>query len=120
MYMNQIELFFFFLICFSLILNGVGSESYTSQNPKERIFEKERLETLKDTIEVSGYVTYINPEIDGDYHLRLKTEDTSLLVKRNYTQQDSCLVLEIVCGKGSIFTACNGYKNLIPVPKIGT
>ena len=46
-------------------------------------------------------------------------EDDSLLVRGNHLFQDGCLVLEIVCGKGSFHSICNNYNNLISLPKIG-
>ena len=92
-----------------------------SQNPKEFVYEKERLKILKENIEVFGTIKFIKGELDGDYHFRLKLseEADSLLIKNNFKYQDSCLVLEIVCGKGSFHTICNGYINPIPLPKVG-
>ena len=105
----------FFLFFFLLNLAVFG------QNPKEVVYEKERLIILKENVEVFGTIMFIKGELDGDYHFRLKLseEADSLLVKNNFKYQDSCLVLEIVCGKGSFHTICNGYTNLIPLPKIG-
>ena len=106
--------FFLFLFFFSFSLFGGDFD-----NPKKHIYNESRLRVLKDSITLIGVITHIHPEIDGDYHLRLKIKETGLLVKRNFTKQDGCLVLEIVCGKGSVFTICNGYKNCVPLPKVG-
>ena len=93
-----------------------------SQDIFEHIYDKGRLVLIKDSMVVFGMITFIRPEIDGDYHIRLRmsSDCDNLLCRKNFTYQDSSLILEIVCGKGSIFTICNGYKNLIPLPKIGT
>lgn len=106
-----------FLICLIFFLSSF-SFSF-GQNPREHVYSKERLILLKDSVTVEGIITLIHPEIDGDYHLRLKIKETNLLVKRNDTKQDGCLVLEIVCGKGCVFTACNEYKNCVPLPRLG-
>jgi hypothetical protein len=106
----------FFLILFSLT-----SIKTFAQNLFDFVYDKERLEIIKDSMTVFGVISWIHGEVDGDYHLRLKMPRIcdSLLSERNCSKQDSSLVLEIICGKGSVFTICNNYKNSIPLPKVG-
>lgn len=110
---------FFYLLSFFLFLPF----RIFSQNPVNFIYDKERLVILKDSMTVYGIIKHIKGEVDGDYHLRLKLVDSrqedTLLVERNYTKQDGCLVLEIICAKNSVFSICSGYENQIPLPKVG-
>lgn len=89
--------------------------------PKNHIFNSDRLITLKDTT-FTGIVTYVHSELDGDYHVRLKLADTNfILLPNNYSKQDSCMILEIVCAHKAIFPmscSCKGYINKIIIPKI--
>ncbi len=107
--MRFVSFIFFFLLFFS----SFGG------NPREHIYNKSRLKVLSDSITLCGIITSIHPEIDGDYHLHLRIKETNLLAKRNFIDEDGCLVLEIICGKGSVFTICNKYENKIPLPKVG-
>jgi len=88
-------------------------------SPVYRIYQPNRLHILEQNKIVSGVVKKVDYTIDGDIHIRLDVIDKSLLVKRNITKEDGCLVLEIVCGCKSIFPVCKGYKNNILVPNVG-
>lgn len=98
----------------------IGSVIIAQNDPKKHIFKSDRLVMLKDT-EITGIVTYIHAELDGDYHIRLKTSDKLILSSNNYSKQDSCLILEIICAHKTIFPmscSCKGYMNKITIPKI--
>ena len=92
-----------------------------AHNPRNFVYEKERLKIIKDSVTLYGIITYIKGELDGDFHLRLKMNDSLnyLLSKNNFRFQDSCLVLEIVCGKSSFHSICNEYENSIDLPAVG-
>ena len=87
--------------------------------PCEKVYNPSRLKTLQKEKTVTGIVRKVNGEFDGDIHIRLYIKDKTLLTKNNLKNEDSCLVLEIVCAKESIFSICNGYKNKIPIPRVG-
>jgi len=87
--------------------------------PVRRIHHPYRLYLLDPYKKVTGVVKKVDQTIDGDIHIRLDIDDKTLLVERNYKKEDSCLVLEIVCGCKSIFPICNGYENKILVPNVG-
>lgn len=87
-------------------------------NPLKHVHEPYRLALLEYNKTVIGKVKYIEESIDGDIHIRLMVSDKTILIKNNFEQEDSCLVLEIVCGCKSIFKICKNYVNEIQTPKI--
>lgn len=92
-------------------------------NPNKHVYDSERLQIIKDTEKVKGTVLAIYNEIDGDYHIRLRMNKNDIrLSHRNYTKQDSCIVLEIVCGHKAIFPiscTCKDYTNKVLIPDVG-
>jgi hypothetical protein len=108
-----------FLVLLVLSISLTGGKP---NDPTKHIYEPERLKIIKDTETVCGTVVYIRSEEDGDYHIRLKMNPCSVsLSHKNYTKQDSCIVLEIICEHKSIISncKCDDYINKIKVPKIG-
>ena len=87
--------------------------------PCEHIHHSWRLYVIEPHKEVSGRVMSVEPEVDGDYHINLKIQDLSLLSDKNIKNEDTCLVVEVICAHASIFSACKNYKNNIPIPSIG-
>ena len=85
----------------------------------ERVYNPYRLLLLEPNKTVRGYVKKVSHEFDGDAHIRLKITDLSLLTKRNFKDEDSCLILEIVCVEKSIMTLGSNYKNCLRIPKVG-
>ena len=88
-------------------------------DPVARIHSPYRLLLLDPYKTVIGVVKSVNKSIDGDINIRLAVTDYSLLTKNNIKKEDSCLVLEIVCGCKSVFKVCDGYINQIPIPNVG-
>lgn len=66
----------------------------------------QRLQMIKQDTTVSGKVTKIYRERDGDLHVYVQTAKQLLNV-------------EIICYNPKNATICNGYKNTIAKPKIG-
>ena len=109
-----------FLFIFIIFLCG---QLKAQEDPNEHIFEPERLVTQKDTMTVTGNVMGVFNELDGDYHIRLRMDSSYVkLSKKNFTKQDSCIILEIVCAHQAIFPiscTCKGYISRIEIPQIG-
>jgi hypothetical protein len=98
-----------FLFCFS-----------QQDNKWNHVHHPSRLNLLKKSITITGIVYRVAPYIDGDYDIEIRLDSCNyLLGPRNYTKQDSCLVVEIVCATKSIFSKCNCYENKILIPKKG-
>ena len=73
---------------------------------------------------VSGTIIGKHDNDDGDIHLQLRlTGNSNLLNSKNLTEQNGCLVLEIICAKkvtqADAIGPCSGYYNNVPVPGIG-
>jgi hypothetical protein len=89
------------------------------------VYWNKRLIIKKPCITVTGTVKAVINELDGDCHIRLKLDagQDSLMNAKNYSKEDSCFVVEIICqhtstqpGSGS---ACKGYVNNITEPTVG-
>ena len=108
---------FTLLIIFLLTFFSLKSQN----NHWNFVYSKDRLEILKDTIIVRGIIEYIHGELDGDFHIHLRLDSVYnyMLNKVNMKKQNGCLVLEIICGKPTIFSICQGYTNQIKIPSIG-
>ena len=113
-----------FLLSFLLIF-GIGTDSLTTHQLRfwEKVYDINRLVIYNHNISVSGVIYEVKKSFDGDIHLTLKLDSAStqkvFLVNKNYTKQDSCLVVEIICGHSTIFPICHMFDNPILVPKKG-
>jgi hypothetical protein len=87
--------------------------------PCNRVHHPKRLVVLDSSKTLNGKIEKVESDIDGDIHIRLKIQDTSLLVKNNYKNENGCMVGEIVCAVPSVFPICWFYKNKITIPKEG-
>jgi len=92
---------------------------FIGHDQDDLVHHPKRLKILEPSKEISGRVMNITGAADGDYHINLRIEDTSLLFANNIKKEDGCLVVEIVCAKKSIFKICKGQTNDIPIPRIG-
>ena len=87
--------------------------------PCNRVHHPKRLVILDSSKTLNGKIEKVESDIDGDIHIQLKIQDTSLLVKNNYKNENGCMVGEIVCAVPSVFPICWFYRNKITIPKEG-
>ena len=90
------------------------------------VYSPDRLQVHNSCQTVTGTVTRILQERDGDTHIRLQLDSTytGLLNDYNYMDQKGTLILEIVCAYSDItrqdaVSACQGYTNQVPIPSVG-
>ncbi len=109
----------YFILLTIFLLNSFSLKS--QKNNWDFVYSKDRLQVLKDTMIVRGTIEYIHGELDGDFHIHLRLDSVYnyMLNKVNIKKQNGCLVLEIICGKKSVFSICGGYTNKIEIPHIG-
>ena len=117
-----------YLKSFLLILTlGIGSSAFAQCDTTlwKHVYWSKRLIVKQKCLTVTGTVKTIFNELDGDCHIRIKLDagQDSLMNSKNFTKQDSCFVIEIVCEHnpkqpGSGY-ACKGYVNNVTVPTIG-
>ena len=89
------------------------------------VYDPERLEILDRCKTVTGVIAERNADEDGDEHMLLKLDkgQKALLLKKNWSKKEGCLVVEVVCvnnitrkrAKG----ACDGYVNNVQLPSVG-
>lgn len=91
----------------------------------KHVYNIHHLLVEKKCITVAGIVKKVKREKDGDYHIRLKImgNQDSLLNSKNISEQDTCLVVEIICAcevkQQDAVSACNGYVNTLRIPRKG-
>ena len=100
-------------------------------DPAAHVYHPDRLQVLNPCATVTGTIVRIRVEPDGDFHIQLRPDPTSLDSKGghwvnagNVSGQGGYLVLEPVCEnpvtQADAATACQGYHNPITVPPVGS
>jgi hypothetical protein len=147
---SMTKLILFCLACASLVLVGPGFghrqslrlPTYTTPNGSSftiassaipvcdslkwrYVYDPERLQIVEPCKVVTGVIVERNADPDGDEHMLLKLDkgQKDLLLKKNYSKKEGCLVVEVVCvnhitrkrAKG----ACTGYVNNVHLPQVG-
>lgn len=91
----------------------------------KHVYNSKRLKVIKPCTQVSGTVTFMKKEPDGDIHIRLKLDPQfeALLNARNKSVQHGALVIEPVCTKApkqkDAVGVCKGFQQSFPALKIG-
>jgi hypothetical protein len=89
------------------------------------VYNPTRLQQLAPCTSVTGVITESSADPDGDQHflLTLDPGQDKLVNKRNKKKKGGDIVLEIVCANPvslkKVKSACAGYSNRIPIPKVG-
>ena len=104
---------------FKLIIISVLTLFNVDDTIINRIHSPYRLLLLDPHKQVTGIVKKVERCLDGDIEILLSVTDSSLLAKNNYTKEDGCLVLEIICACKSVFPICKDYQNKILIPSVG-
>ena len=88
------------------------------------VWEPSRLKIIELCITVTGIITKVKADEDGDSHMRLRLDEgqENLLNEGNMEDKKGELVLEIVCAneiqKDKARKPCEGYINGIKIPKV--
>jgi hypothetical protein len=91
----------------------------------KRVYNPTRLTQVKACIVATGIIEESNVDPDGDQHFLMKLDagESGLLNKRNLKKKKGDLVVEIVCANPvklkKVAATCLGYKNTIPIPRVG-
>jgi hypothetical protein len=98
-------------------------------DPHAHVYSPDRLELLAACVRVIGTIDLVQPQPDGDYHVRLHLDAGQTCAGRpcldqdNLGQQDGDLLLEPVCEhevtRADAIAACDGYHNGLVVPAVG-
>jgi hypothetical protein len=89
----------------------------------EHVYEKQRLQVLEPCTAVEGRVVALHGSSDGDLHLSLDPDNSSVLNLINRVHGHGYLVVEVVCvypsGHENAKAACANYHPQITIPKAG-
>ncbi len=91
----------------------------------KHVYHPARLKVIRPCLTVTGTITHITREADGDIHIRLAPDpaDRWTLQPANVTGQHGDLVLEPVCERpptqADAKPACVGYRSTVVVPPVG-
>jgi len=89
-----------------------------------RVYRPQRLVVMNPCMVAEGTVVSVQPQDDGDLHILVNPDDTSILNDNNYRRQRGHLVVEPVCfvrtRHQSARRACRGFtQTYLPVPDPG-
>src|SRR6266566_811563 len=121
-----IKLFLFF-VCFIGVCPSCNAQSNLPCDTSlwNKIYKSGRLVVKEECKTVKGIIVSKKNEPDGDIHIKLKLDpgQNIILTKTNYSELDSCIIIEPICVNkvfqpGAI-RSCNGYINQIVIPVIG-
>ncbi|MEO7684789.1 MAG: hypothetical protein ABIU86_12740 [Gemmatimonadaceae bacterium] len=91
----------------------------------KHVYNPSRLQVLDQCKVVTGVITELGADDDGDEHMLLKLDagQESLINKKNVKKKQGNLVIEVVCAaKVTLATAvqsCRGYRASIALPIVG-
>lgn len=89
----------------------------------EHVYERKRLQVIEPCTAVEGRVVALHGSSDGDLHLSLDPDNSSILNFMNRVHGHGQLVVEVVClyppTYGNAKDACANYHPQITIPKPG-
>ena len=99
--------------------------SVCKSDPKDHVYNPDRLTLVDPCIQVTGTIEVIRNEPDGDYHILLKLDPDfeNLVNDGNKKLQRGDLVLEPVCEltvtQADAVSSCVGFSSDVPKPTVG-
>ncbi|SRR6266487_1301161 len=108
------------------VKTSASSANNCNQDLWSHVYNPSRLKILNPCLQVTGTISVIRVEKDGDDHvlLKLDTGQENLLNQENISQQKGDLVLEPVClhkvTQEDAISSCNGFTSGVVVPGVGT
>lgn len=115
------------LLSYSLMAAAAATQkSVTPQCDKslwQHVFLPTRLHIVNPCMITTGIIKSIQAENDGDFHIKLLTDNHSLINQANIKFENGDLVLEVICqnpvSRPEVGSACNNFNyppiNLPPV-----
>ena len=96
-----------FILLIFLLFVSIISFSQKDTSYWNHVHHQTRLVISSYDSTVVGRVMKVTRELDGDYHLIIRTDSTHTIVA------------EIICACRGVMVACKGYRNVIKIPKRG-
>lgn len=96
-------------------------ETECDTNLWRQVYSPERLYIVNPCVQITGVVSNIIANQDGDYHINIKPDNkyTGTVNLFNQVAWSGSLVAEIVCAHATREETCQGYENKIYLPKKG-
>ncbi len=92
--------------------------------PWAHVYHPQRLKVIDPCKTITGTIAAIKREADGDFHIRLTTDDPALVNQANIDHQHGDLVIEPICEnpvtQADAILACEGYLSVLRIPPVGT
>jgi hypothetical protein len=92
----------------------------------QHVYDPSRLQVIKNCVTVTGTITNIQAETDGDYHVRVKLDPqyANMTNSANNLYQGGDLIVEAICEHSVSATAAAAYANFIgkniTIPMVGS
>jgi hypothetical protein len=107
---------------------AVTQKSVTPQCDRslwQHVFLPTRLHIVNSCITTTGIIKSINVENDGDFHIGLLADNSSLINQANIKFENGDLVLEVICqnpvSRPEVGSACNNFNHPpISIPPVGS
>jgi len=91
----------------------------------QHVFLPTRLHIVNPCITTTGVIKSINTENDGDFHIGLLADNSSLINQANIKFENGDLVLEVICqnpiSRPEVGSVCNNFNHPpISIPPVGS
>jgi hypothetical protein len=89
----------------------------------QHVYEKDRLQVVEPCTAVVGKVVSLHPSSDGDLHISLDPDDSSVLNLVNVVHGRRKLVVEVICehppSDAEAQSACSDFRSSVTIPGVG-
>jgi len=91
----------------------------------QHVFLPTRLHIVNSCISATGVIKSIHVENDGDFHIKLLADNSSLINQANIKFENGDLVLEAICqntvSRSEVGSACNNFNQpTLSIPPVGS
>jgi hypothetical protein len=118
----------FLIIATALSSSAVAYAAVTPTCDKslwQHVFLPTRLQIVNSCISVTGVIKSIHVENDGDFHIKLLADNSSLINQANIKFENGDLVLEAICqnavSRSEVGSACDNFNHpTLSIPPVGS
>jgi hypothetical protein len=107
-----------FLIIATVISSSAAYAAVTPTCDKslwQHVFLPTRLHIVNSCISTTGVIKNIHVENDGDFHIKLLADNSSLINQANFKFENGDLVLEAICqnavSRSEVGSACDNFNH---------
>jgi hypothetical protein len=114
------------ILAFLILVSGFAGAQTCDASLWKHVYHHNRLTVIKPCVTVTGVITFIRREKDGDLHTRLKLDlpYEDMINHVNAVRQKGNLVLEPMCthkvSQADAQGACKGFHQAFPALTVGS